>query len=280
MNEIAELNDAEPVLEPAAAPDRVPTDGQSIVAHRAITAPATVDRAARTIDRCRKAYDEYEFHSVYHRVLDLCTVDVSAVYVDVTKDTMYCDAPGSKERRSAQTAMYHVLRALTGVIAPILSFTADEIYEATPGSTEKSVHLTTFPEMKPLLTAEEEAQWLTLLRLREAVNMVLERARAAMEIGKSLEADVVLYGNFDAKGIDLAKLFIVSNVDILTSDESVTDGVELEGIGRIGIAWAPARGKKCGRCWIYRAEVASDGDLCNRCQGVIDTLAPREVPTA
>ena len=213
-------------------------------------------------------------------MLDLCTGAVSAVSVDGTKDTMYCDAPGSKERRSAQTAMYHVLRALTGVIAPILSFTADEIYEATPGATEKSVHLTTFPEMKPLLTPEEEAQWSTLLRLREAVNKVLERARAAKEIGKSLEADVVLYGNFDAKGIDLAKLFIVSNVDILTSDESVTDGVELEGIGRIGIAWAPARGKKCGRCWIYRAEVASDGDLCNRCQTVIDTLAPREVPTA
>jgi isoleucyl-tRNA synthetase len=239
-----------------------------------------VDRAARTVERCRKAYDEYEFHTVYHRVLDLCTVDVSAVYVDVTKDTMYCDAPDSKERRSAQTAMYHVLRAITGAIAPILSFTADEIYEATPGATEKSVHLTAFPELKSSLTDEESARWATLLRLREAVNKVLERARAAKEIGKSLEADVLLYGNFDAKGIDLAKLFIVSNVDVLMADESVTDSVELEGFGRIGIAWTPARGKKCGRCWIYRAEVAAEGELCNRCQGVVDALAPREMPTA
>src|SRR5438128_11346403 len=91
-------------------------------------------RAAEVIERCRRAYDEYEFHVVYHRVLDLCTVDLSAVYLDVSKDTLYCEAPASRARRSAQTAMYHILRGIVGVMAPILAFTAEEIYEAMPGA--------------------------------------------------------------------------------------------------------------------------------------------------
>ncbi|MBV8518261.1 MAG: isoleucine--tRNA ligase [Acidobacteria bacterium] len=238
-----------------------------------------LDRAARTVARCRQAYEEYEFHVVYHRVLELCTVDLSAIYLDASKDTLYSDAPDSRERRSAQTAMYEVLRGLTAVLAPILTFTADEIYESMPGEKEASVHLTDIPKLEPLLGNDETAKWTRVLRLRDGVLSVLERARAAKEIGQSLEADIALHGNVEDFGVDLAKLFIVSHVDVKPADDSIADFVELEGAGRIGITMSRARGRKCGRCWQYREEVANDGDLCARCQDVVDALAVPDQPT-
>ncbi|HYH10413.1 MAG TPA: isoleucine--tRNA ligase [Thermoanaerobaculia bacterium] len=229
-----------------------------------------LDRAARIVERCRQAYEEYEFHVVYHRVLELCTVDLSAIYLDASKDTMYCEAPASRDRRSAQTAMYHVLRGMVAVIAPILSFTADEIYEAMPGEKEASVHLTEIPKLDAPLSDTEAAEWKRVLDLRAEVLSVLEGARAAKQIGQSLEADVTLYGeDIPTAGVDLAKLFIVSHVDVKPAS---ADGTK--------VSWAPARGKKCGRCWTYREEVANDGDLCGRCQKVVDELAPTEMPTA
>jgi isoleucyl-tRNA synthetase len=243
-----------------------------------------LDRASKVVDRCRQAYDDYEYHLVYHRVLELCTVDLSSIYLDASKDTVYCEAPNSRERRSAQTAMYHALKGIVGVVAPILSFTADEIYEAMPGAAEPSVHLTLMEKLPPALSADEVNAWTRVLRLRDAVLAVLERARAAKEIGQSLEADVALYGDVEAlvrtTGVDLAKLLIVSHVDARPADPAVPDSVDIEGVGRIGIAMFRARGKKCGRCWQYRQEVAADGDLCARCQKVVDELAPPEMPTA
>jgi isoleucyl-tRNA synthetase len=210
-------------------------------------------------------------------VLELCTVDLSSIYLDASKDTMYCDGPDSAARRGAQTAMYHVLRGIAGAIAPILSFTADEIYEAMPGAREASVHLTEIPKLPTTLSPDEEAEWSRVLRLRDAVLAVLERARAAKQIGQSLEADITLHGNMPTS-VDLAKLFIVSHVDVTTANDAA-DFVEIEGWGRIGISWSPARGLKCGRCWQYREEVAEEGGLCARCESVIDGLAPEDVPT-
>jgi len=265
---LSNLSDFDPATDAVPEADLLPLDRWIL------------DRASRAVTRCRQAYEQYEFHIVYHRILELCTVDLSSIYLDASKDTVYCEAPASRERRSAQTAMYHVLRGMVGVIAPILTFTADEIYEAMPGEKLQSVHLTDIPKMESTLGTAEAATWSRVLRLRDAVLGVLERARAAKQIGQSLEADVALYGDALPADIDLAKLFIVSHVYIKPFDEAVTDITEVEGLGRVGIAWTPARGKKCGRCWIYREEVANDGDLCNRCQGVIDQLAPLEVPTA
>jgi isoleucyl-tRNA synthetase len=264
---LANLNDFDP------AKDLVPTDELQPLDRWIL------DRASRTVARCRQAYEEYEFHAVYHRVLELCTVDLSSIYLDASKDTVYCDAPASRERRSAQTAMYHVLRGVVAVIAPILTFTADEIYEATPGEKEKSVHLTEIPTLDAPLSAEETADWTNLLRLRDGVLSVLERARAAKQIGQSLEADIALHGSIESHGVDLARLFIVSHVDMKPADDTVADFVELEGAGRIGIAWTPARGKKCGRCWTYREEVADDRDICDRCHSVVDQLDIPEQPT-
>ncbi len=228
-----------------------------------------LDRATRAVDRCRQAYEEYEFHVVYHRILELCTVDLSSIYLDASKDTMYCDAPASRERRSAQTAMYHVLRGITAAIAPILTFTADEIYEAMPGEKEASVHLTEIPKLNATISAEDAGAWTRLLALRDSVMAVLEPARAAKEIGQSLEADVTLNEDVDwvPKGVDLAKLFIVSHVDVVNDAATA-------------VSWTKARGRKCGRCWQYREEVAVEGDLCARCQKVVDELAPAEMPTA
>jgi isoleucyl-tRNA synthetase len=268
---LANLSDFDPATDAVALDELQPLDRW------------IVDRAARTLERCRQAYLDYEFHVVYHRILELCTVDLSAIYLDASKDTMYCEAPASPSRRSGQTAMYHALRAITGAIAPILSFTAEEIYEAMPGAKQASVHLTEMPQIDPLLPAAELAAWTRALRLRDAVLAVLERARAAKEIGQSLEADVTLYGDVasivSGTGVDLAKFFIVSHVDVLPADPSRPDFIELDDAGRIGIAMSIARGRKCGRCWQYRDEVATEGELCRRCREVLDVLAPPFVPT-
>ncbi len=245
-----------------------------------------LDRAARTIDRCRQAYEEYEYHIVHHRIMELCTVDLSATYLDISKDTMYTEAAASPQRRSAQTAMYTILRAIVGAMAPIIPFTAEEIYEAMPGTKERSIHLTEFPRIEgAALSAEESAAWERVLAVREEVTKVLERARGAQQIGQSLEADIALHGALTPETllgplkVDVAKVFIVSHVDFLPPEEVVGEVVDVKGVGPVAITIAPARGKKCGRCWQYREEVQQDGWPCARCQSVLYILAPVEEPT-
>ncbi|HEU5161508.1 MAG TPA: isoleucine--tRNA ligase, partial [Thermoanaerobaculia bacterium] len=175
---LANLSDFNPKMDNVEVADMEPLDRWIL------------SRARESLDRARKGYEEYEFHVVYHRTLDLCTVDLSAIYLDIVKDRLYVEGPSSKTRRSAQTAMYEVLRGLVSTLAPILPFTAEEIYEQMPGPREASVHLTTFPEMAG---AEiDEAAWKRVFDVREAVSKVLEKARGAREIGQSLEADIVL----------------------------------------------------------------------------------------
>jgi len=235
-------------------------------------------RAVRVFERCKQAYDEYQFHVVYHRILELCTVDLSQVYLDISKDTVYIEAPDSPLRRSAQTAMHLILQGLVAYMAPIMSFTADEIYEAMPGARAKSVHVTDFPSFEAL---PEETSWDAVFKLREEVTKVLERARAEKQIGQSLEADVVLFTDGKiASDVDLSKIFIVSHVDMRPASEASGDVIEIEGLGKVGIGMTPARGKKCGRCWNYREEVANDGELCARCTEIVAGLSIGETPTA
>jgi isoleucyl-tRNA synthetase len=172
-------------------------------------------------------------------------------------------------------------------VAPILSFTADEIYEAIPGEKEKSVHLTEFPKAEGWPLADERLEsWERILQLREEVNKVIEPARAAKQIGQSLEADITLYGDFGPEAVlgdvnvELAKVFIVSHVDFKPLEEFPGAPLEIRGLGKVGISMSPARGHKCGRCWNYRQEVTEDGRLCARCQSILDGLAPRDVATA
>ena len=149
-----------------------------------------------------------------------------------------------------------------------------------PGSKEASVHLTDLPRLPEV--GVDVTAWDRLFALREMVAKVLERARAAGQIGQSLEADIALHGNFSPKAligdldVDLAKFFIVSHVDFRPPAEVGGDVVDIPGVGTIAVTMSPARGRKCGRCWQYREEVAQEGGLCARCEDVIDGLAPAE----
>src|SRR5438445_4901122 len=161
--------------------------------------------------------------------------------------------------------MYEILRGLVSYLAPILSFTTEEIYEAMPGTKEQSVHLTDFPTITA--PAIDSAAWERIFRVREAVSKVLETARAAGTIGQSLEADVQLHGItreslVGSLDIDLAKVFIVSHVDFIAAPTA--DTIDIEGVGPIGITMSPARGKQCRRCWQYREEVVEEGGPCAR----------------
>ena len=133
--------------------------------------------------------------------------------------------------------------------------------------------------------ATDTAAWERIFRLREVASAVLERARNAKQIGKALEADLTLHtaakpaALLGSLKVDLSMIFLTSHVDFKPADDSLTDFVEFEDIGRVAVSMGPARGRKCGRCWLYREEVENDGELCARCQSVVDGLAPEEMPT-
>ncbi|MBI2213334.1 MAG: isoleucine--tRNA ligase [Acidobacteria bacterium] len=237
-----------------------------------------VGRAYETFSRCIQAYEELEFHIIYHRILELSTVSLSALYFDIIKDTLYIEAPDSKLRRSAQTALHMILSGFVRVIAPVLSFTADEIWERIKGESEASVHLAQFPDFSAYrIGAEEAAAWDRVFALREAANKVLEPARAAQKIGKSLEADIVLTGDFAPETLtggipidDLARVLIVSHVDFdRTSTASDAEPLVFDGVGTVGIVMKPARGAKCVRCWQYREEVTDARGTCDRCEAIV-----------
>jgi isoleucyl-tRNA synthetase len=209
------------------------------------------------------AYRDYQYSQVYQAVNRFCAVELSALYVDVLKDRMYCDAPDSARRRAAQTVMHRVLDGLVKLLAPILVFTAEEAYGFT--GCAGSVHLELFPRGEPAAPGEAvTARWKSILELRSRVNEKLEEARRDKRIGKSLEARVEIAGvRPDEIGIDpneLAELFIVSSVVFSTGDAEV-----------ITVTRAEERGfGKCVRCWrFYPPEElgtrTEHPELCPRC---------------
>jgi len=223
------------------------------------------------LTRCRRAYDEYEFHVVYHALNNFCGVDLSALYFDIVKDRLYCSAPASVERRSAQTVMYDTLAVLTRVIAPVLSFTADEIWKAIPGNgPEATVFLTDFPDADPAWADTALAErWARLWEIRTEVTRALEHDRKEGRIGHSLDARVSLtVGQADHSLLselgteELAAIYIVSQVELIGPGQD--DAVRVE-IGE-------PRGAKCGRCWNFRESVGAHDDhpeICSRCQAVV-----------
>mgnify|MGYP000933619891 CR=1 FL=1 len=233
-----------------------------------------LSRLERLVGRVEKAYDDYEFHILYHAVHNFCSVDMSAFYLDVLKDRLYTAPATSPARRSGQTAMYRILDALTRLIAPVLSFTADEIWRELPGKREESVHLASFPRFETsLLDADLEARYDKLLAVRSDVSKALETARTDKLIGHSLDARVLveapagewrdLLANYRD---ELATLFIVSQaelVDDLPGDAAV--GSEVPGL-RVWVE--KAQGEKCERCWNYAVTVGSVTEhpsICARC---------------
>ena len=222
-------------------------------------------------------YDNYEFHSVSHAINDFCVVELSSFYFDILKDRLYCDEADSPERRSAQTALFLILDAMTRMFAPILAFTCDEVWLAMPHRAEDDGRNVLFNEMvqpytQYALSQEEMENWGRIASLRSAVNGALEQARADRIIGKSLEAAVSLTVPQEDAFLTrmseeaLADLFIVSQVSLTVGDE-------------VSVRVKAAAGVKCGRCWKVLHSVASVGEheaLCPRCAAVMAKLPKME----
>ena len=237
-----------------------------------------LDRLDHVIAECRNAYAAFEFHKVYHSINHFCAVDLSSLYIDITKDRMYCDAPDSPRRRATQVAMHRIFDALCRLLAPVLVFTAEEAWgyrsaatvagvaEAGPGSptpATNSVHLQLFPEtddrMRDLAASQQIDQ---LLRLRGVIGQALEKARQEKLIGNSLEARVTLKCDRKLIGAiskeELEEFFILS--DLIIEDATEPSAT----VEKTPFA-------KCARCWRHRESVGQSSahpDLCDRCEKV------------
>ena len=242
----------------------------------------------------RRAYEDYDFQAVYHTVLNFAVVDLSSLYIDVARDRLYCAGADSRERRSAQTALYLVLDAMVRILAPLIPYTAEEIYLHTPGEHAASVHLLKFAEPhSEWADPELGARWDRLLQVRGEALKLLEAMRQAGTIGAPLEATVAIEADGAAeRGLgemlrryreSLKELFIVSHVAILAADEASELRAAAQGRSDFSVDGTFARlspelpvllvgrrapGRKCQRCWTYYAD-EGDPELCPRCRTVV-----------
>ena len=228
-----------------------------------------LERLEEVIGTCRAAYEKFEFHKVYHVLNQFCAVDLSSLYVDITKDRMYCDAPDSPRRRATQAAMREIFDALSRLLAPVLVFTAEEAWRHSMAKGPGSIHLQDFPETqargrKAIDQAEE------LLRLRGIIGQAIEHARQEKLIGNTLEARVVLNSDSDVTDKipkeELEEFFILSDLTIHRADEPSAS-----------VTKTPY--KKCARCWRHRSTVGTSKahpDLCDRCESVVVAMTKSE----
>jgi isoleucyl-tRNA synthetase len=223
------------------------------------------------------SYGECEFHVIYHAVNAFCTVEMSAFYLDILKDRVYTSKKTSLSRRAAQTVMYEILDTLVRLVAPVLSFTSDEVWGYLPGERESSVHLADFPVLHPEWKNDElVARWERIQKVRADVSKALEQARVAKTIGHSLDAAVAIAGDAQLMAFlgsyahELASIFIVSKVELLESLGE--DAYAAEGIPGLKIQVSAAPGAKCERCWCYSEELGTDVALpsvCPKCTAAV-----------
>ncbi len=222
------------------------------------------------IERVTDFYEKMEFHRAYHALNEFCIADLSALYLDVLKDRMYTFAPSSVERRSAQTVLWRITEALVRLIAPVLSFTAEEVWGYLPEMDERepSVHLARLPEVKAFPEETSGQAWVAAFLLRDAILLELENARKSKRIGKSLEASVrvtVPHGVLNiinGHQASFKELFNVSQVDLIAGDV-------------LAVETLPADGHKCGRCWNYRTDTDTYGpwdQVCGRCADALNAM--------
>jgi isoleucyl-tRNA synthetase len=232
---------------------------------------AELDEVARAV---RAAYDAYEFHTVYHTLYHFCTVTLSARYFDIIKDRLYTFAPRNRQRRSAQTVLHRIADALARMLAPLLVFTADEIWENLPPENERAafVHLALLPQETNKGEESLLSNWERLFEIRDDVLQSLEEARVGKTIGSSLEARVEIAAAGDSYDLlsrysdELRYLFIVSQVDVVRSDE---------GASGVVVKVLPAEGKKCERCWNYSIHVGESArypNVCERCVAALEEI--------
>ncbi len=237
-------------------------------------------RLDELVKTCRKAYMGYEYHVVTHAINDFCVVDLSSFYLDILKDRLYCEEKNGLRRRSAQTALFLILDTMTKLFAPILAFTCDEIWQDMPHRDTddgRNVLLNQMPESFEAyaLPAEAMARWDTIMKLRQDVNGVLEKARADKRIGKALEAHVTLQTASQelkkaCEGVNLAEVCIVSTCDWSAPEEGaeVAQGVNFP---ELTVGVSEAKGTKCPRCWMHSLDANAEG-LCPRCAAVVAKL--------
>ena len=231
----------------------------------------------KLIKQVRTSYGKYEFSGIYHAVNNFCTLDLSAFYLDFAKDVLYIEKADNKDRRAIQTVLYESLVALTKLVSPILSHTADEVWEFIPGVEEESVQLTDMPDDKEFENADELLKkWTAFMKLRDDVLKALEEARNEKIIGKSLTAKVTLYVNEESRGLlnsideDMKQLFIVSAFEVAgTLEQAPESALNLE---TAAIVVTKAEGETCERCWVVSKEVGTNPEhptLCPRCASVV-----------
>ena len=239
-----------------------------------------IRRAAALQAELLDAYDTYQFHHVYHKVHNFCSGELGGFYLDVIKDRQYTTQADSQPRRSAQTALYHLAEALACWIAPVLSFTAEEIWENLPGEHASSVFLSTWYELPGDVTDDEfdDEFWSTCQQVRQDVNKALEASRAEGKVRGSLDANVTLYASDELRATlerlddELRFVLITSDAVCSTLDEAPADAFagELEGLRVVVVA---SDAEKCERCWHKRddvGQVAAHPTLCVRCVTNVD----------
>jgi isoleucyl-tRNA synthetase len=265
---LGNLSDFDPATDLVATADMLPLDRYAL---------NMVRGRHQTI---QAAYESFEFHKVYHTLHNLCTTDLSSYYLDIIKDRVYVNGATSLKRRSAQTALYHMLLIIMGDMAPILSFTAEEIFQHLPqamrpaGSTVFAMQV---PEIEgSLLTEEEEAVWNLVFAVRGDVTRAIEPLRQSKALGHSLDARVTVYATGETfaalSGVaaDLRDVFIVSQAQV-TSRPAPAEAVQGEVEG-VAVTIARALGEKCARCWIYDENLGTDPEhpqACPRCTQVL-----------
>jgi isoleucyl-tRNA synthetase len=238
--------------------------------------------AAQLAERVKRAYLDYEFHLVFHRLHQFCAVEMSAIYLDILKDRLYTSRVAAPARRSAQSTVYELLVDLTRLMAPILSFTAEEVWGYLPGPhREPSVHLAGFPEPRPGLPDEALlAKYEFLLKVRDEINRGLEEARKGKVLAKSQEARVTL-GSGEAALLEklranaqtLKTLAQVADLTIVDQPASLSQPLAAQEIPGLLVEVARAPGEKCVRCWFTRTTVGQDPQhpqICHRCREALE----------
>ncbi|MDO6763895.1 isoleucine--tRNA ligase [Agarivorans sp. 1_MG-2023] len=235
-----------------------------------------VGRAAAVQQEIVEAYEQYQFHVVYQKLMHFCSIELGSFYLDIIKDRQYTAKTDGLARRSCQTALFHIAEALTRWIAPILSFTADEIWQALPGERNEFVFTETWYEgLTPLAqdNSMNDAFWAQLITIRDEVNKNLEQARRDKKIGGTLEAKVTLYVDSELEqvltqlGDELRFVLLTSGVSLQPLEQATADAAVTE-LANLKVAVEVASGEKCDRCWHHREDVGQNAEhpsLCSRC---------------
>lgn len=230
------------------------------------------------IQKVTRAYDDHEYHQVFHAIHNFCVVDMSNFYLNINKDKLYCSHPRSVSRRATQAVMFYILKQLSLMISPILTFTAEELWQCMPEQAEKSIQLAEWPSVVDRYCDEELLEkWEHLLETRDEVLRALELARNRKEIGDTLEAEVILWGGEEIYASlqpfrdDLANLLIISELDLREGLEAIPEEAWRSDRLPLAVQVARSSNRKCTRCWAFRDHIGEKG-ICSRCEAVVAKL--------